>query len=582
MRLSDTLGADWNQLLPWASMPAPTETQGTRYRGASRTLRSLAQWLPTIGSATSDMPASEQRTLRARSRDAFRGHMIARAALTRSRTNIVGTGLMCRPSVDHETLGLTPEDGEKLSSVIRNSFEQWAEDPIECDWEMTSDFYALQGLALLSAMLSGDVFGLTPFDVRPGGVSGLKVQLVEADRVSNQDDGCDSDELVDGIDIRNGAPIGCWIRDSHPGDVKNQNLPTWAYYPIVGGETGRRRVLHVWNDKERPGQMRGVPFLAPILEPLRQIERYGSAELMAAVISAMLTVFIERDATASEEFDADGNPIPAFEGQTAESPNLAMGNAAIVDLAPGERAKEVDPSRPNANFDPFFMAVVKQIGAALELPVDELLLHYQSSYSAARAAMLQAWRFYTLRRWALVQQFCAPVYGLWMDEEVAAGRLNLPGYADPVKRRAYARALWIGPARGSMDELKEAKAAQARIEAGVSNETIETAAMTGEDWATVHAQRAREIATKKRYGTYIDPNPQPPPTQQAGREPQPPAKTGDDSDDNDDDRAGASAKHRDPVLNRGPEVFHRPSDAALPGLRDAGVPIQPPTSSEIP
>ena len=63
--------------------------QETRWRGASRALRSLLTWSPGIGSATSDLPREEQRTLRARSRDAMRSHMIGRAALLRCRTNVV-------------------------------------------------------------------------------------------------------------------------------------------------------------------------------------------------------------------------------------------------------------------------------------------------------------------------------------------------------------------------------------------------------------------------------------------------------------------------------------------------------------
>jgi lambda family phage portal protein len=479
---------------------AATETQETKWRGASRVIRSLASWVTSPGSATSDLPAGEQRTLRARSRDAFRSHLIARAALTRPRTNIVGTGLMCRPAVDHVALGISEEEAETINTQISSRFVPWAEDPVQCDWEATNDFYGLQSLSLLSAMLSGDVMGLTPQQERSVGIASLKVQLIEADRISNPDDSVDTPSLVDGIVLQNGVPVACWIRNTHPGDqLTAVNLPKWTRYEMFGGETGRRRVLHVWNDKERPGQVRGAPYLAPILEPLVQLQRYGSAELMAAVVSAMFTVFIEK---GNEQFDADGNPIPAFgevsQTDTAAAPQIALGNGAIVDLAPGEKANTANPTRPNVNFDPFFVSVVKQIGAALELPLDELMLHYQSSYSAARAAMLQAWRFYTMRRWWLVQQFCQPVYGLWMDEEVASGRLNLPGYADPMKRRAYARALWIGPSRGAMDEEKEAKAAKMRIEIGVSNEAIETASMTGEDWATVHAQRVREIEAKRK------------------------------------------------------------------------------------
>ena len=91
------------------------------------------------------------------------------------------------------------------------------------------------------------------------------------------------------------------------------------------------------------------------------------------------------------------------------------------------------------------------MAAALELPIDELLLRYNASYSAARAAMLQAWRFFMMRRWQLVQQLCTPIYRLWFDEAVARGRIPAVDYADPIRRAAYTNALWVGPARGSMD-----------------------------------------------------------------------------------------------------------------------------------
>lgn len=479
-----------------AAVSASADRQETRWRGASRALRSMQNWITSIGSATSDLPSSEQRTLRARSRDAFRNNLIARAALTRNRTSVVGTGLCCRPNVNAAELGLSAEAAEALNAKLLSRWEHWAENPLECDLECTLDIYGQQALALLSAMASGDVLALTPHEVRPGCTFALKVQFVEADRVSNPHDQSDTDTRIDGVEIRSGAPIGYWVRDTHPGDRNTTKLPTWNYYAAFGAETGRRRVLHIWNDKERPGQVRGAPYLAPILEPLKQLDRYGGAELMAAVVSAMFTVFIER----SPDIESDGAPF-----DTNADGQFGLGNGAVVGLGSGEKATSVNPARPNANFDPFFTAVVKQIGAALELPVDELLLCYQASYSAARAAMLQAWRFYLQRRWVLTQQFCQPIYGLLLDEEVASGRLSLPGYSDPIKRNAYSRAMWIGPARGSMDELKEAKAARERIDAGISNEAMETAAMSGEDWDAVYAQRLREINQRKRDGTYAAP-----------------------------------------------------------------------------
>lgn len=482
-----------------ASAVTPGATQETKWRGASRVLRSLFGWMPKLGSATGDLPRTERATLIARSRDAYRGHMLARAAVARGRTNIVGTGLIPHAAVDAKALGLTEDQADELNESIDRWFRYWAESPTECDAEATLDFYGNQALALVSAMLAGDCFALTPFEERPGGIFGTKVQLVEADRVSNPNDGPNTETLVDGIqiDARLGAPEFVYIRTRHAQDPVQTSAATWEPHRVFGLETGRRRVLQVWNDKERPGQVRGAPYLAPILEPLLQLTQFSRAELAASVAASMLTVFIEKAAPAT--LDANGNPVPAING-TDSSGNLELAPAAVLDLAAGEKANLVNPTRPNAQFDPFFIAVVKQIGAALELPLDELLLHYQSSYSAARAAMLQAWRFYTMRRWWLVQQFCAPLRALVIDEMVARGLISAPGYADPILRCAYQACVWVGPARGSMDEEKEARAAKTRIEIGVSNEAIETAAMQGEAWPQVYAQRRKELKQRAKDG----------------------------------------------------------------------------------
>src|SRR5690606_308422 len=156
----------------------------------------------------------------------------------------------------------------------------------------------------------------------------------------------------------------------------------------------------------------------------------------------------------------------------------------------------------------FFMSIVGQIGASLEIPRDVLLMQYNTSYSAARAAMLEGWRMFQMRRWWLVQQFCQPHYQLWFDEAVARGRIpGITNYADPKRRAAYTQAVWIGPARGAMDEGQEATAAKTRIEAGLSNESIEVPQMTGEAWLTVYRQRLRERRRRERDGMVLGPAP---------------------------------------------------------------------------
>lgn len=469
----------------------------TRWRGASRVLRSMSSWIPALGSPRRDLSSPERKTLVARSRDAMRNHLIARAAVVRNRTSVVGTGLICRPQVDWEALGITEEAGEQLNAALDREWTLYAENPLECDAEATLNHYQLQALALVSALTGGDCFAATPDIERPGTVYSTRLQLIETDRVTNPNSSPDTATLIEGVEIDEyGAPVAFHICNGYPNDPTPGQRLEWARVEAFGAQTGRRRVLQIWCDKDRPGLKRGAPYLAPVLEPLQKLERYASAELMAAIISAMFTVFLKK----GEAFDNAGLGLSALtdgESTAIDQPPVQLGEGAVVDLAPGEEPMIANPARPNAQFDPFFTSIVKEIGAALELPMEELMLYYSSSYSAARAAMLQAWRAFTMRRWWLVCDFCQPSYELLVDEAVARGRIRAPGYSDPARRRAYTRAIWIGPAKGAIDELKEAKAARERIDIGVSNETIEAAAMAGENWQQIYRQRKREMDQRK-------------------------------------------------------------------------------------
>ena len=208
---------------------------------------------------------------------------------------------------------------------------------------------------------------------------------------------------------------------------------------------------------------------------------------MAAVVSSMFSVFIKSedpDGLAPMGDDADG-------GRDEKDFELAPG--AILDLLPYESVEIADSKRPNAAFDQFVLAVLRQVGVALEIPFEMLVKHFTASYSAAQAALLEAWKFFRARREWLACMFCQPVYEAVITEAVARGHLNAPGFfSDPMIRAAYLGAEWIGPPRGQIDQLKEGKAARERIDMGISTLAEETAALTGGDWERKHRQRTKE------------------------------------------------------------------------------------------
>jgi lambda family phage portal protein len=172
-----------------------------------------------------------------------------------------------------------------------------------------------------------------------------------------------------------------------------------------------------------------------------------------------------------------------------------------LDLRPGEDVTFADPKSPNPVFDVFVQSIFRQIGVSLEIPFEVLVKHFTASYSAARAALMEAWRFYLNRRTFISTYFCQPVYEAWMEEAVALGRLSAPGFfSDPMIRRAYLSAEWIGDAPGTIDPKKEVEAATGRVALGISSRKDECMQLTGKVWDNVNRQLAMEKVERVKSG----------------------------------------------------------------------------------
>ena len=462
------------------------------YNGASRTRRALKEWSTQSADADADI-LYDLPLLRERSRDLLRNAPVAVGAVGTSLANVVGTGLKLQSRIDAEYLGLSEDKADTWEDNTEREFRFWAESQ-ECDIARTLNFVGLQSLAFRQTLENGDVFALLPRIERRGSPYSLKIQLVEADRVCNKDWASDTDSLVSGVekDPKTGAPIFYHVANQHPGVTRywKQGSTTWAKVPAFGAKTGLRNVLHLY-EMTRPGQTRGVPFLAPVMETLKQLDRYTEAELMAAVVSGLFTVFIESEAGGLDFATATGMGVET--GAASDDDDMKLGNGAIVGLKKGESINSANPGRPNTAFDPFVESILEQIGAALGIPFEVLIRHFSSSYSASRAALLEAWRFFRSRRVWLVSAFCQPVYEVWLYEAIASGRITAPGYfSDAMTAKAYSGAIWTGDAPGFVDPAKDIKASRDRMEAGISTIDEETTMITGGDAESNIRQMGKE------------------------------------------------------------------------------------------
>lgn len=435
-------------------------------------------------------------TLREESQHLIRNNAIAGGAVRTNVSKIVGTGLKVKPMLDRSILKLTDEQADTWQAQAAREF-RLATETREIDAERQLPFSLMQGLALLKVLEDGDVLVNMPRFARPGSPYTLKLQLIEAARLANKDNAPNSDALSCGVvKDDNGAPVRYQVLKTHPGTIYRQkNAQQWTELEAFN-KTGAPLCLHLFH-KTRPGQSRGVPYLSPVVELIKQLGRYTDAEVMAAVVSGMLTVFV-----TNEMGDPSMGPAATISNPTGstsqqyDTTGMELGYGSVVGLLPGEKIDTVSPGRPNPAFDPFMTAILRQIGMALELPFEVLIKHFTASYSASRAALMEAWDYFRNRRHWLVTAFCQPVYEAVITEAVARGRLSAPGFfADPLIKAAWLGTTWIGDAPYHLDPLKEVNAAKERMASFLTTHEEETAAMPqgGSDWMVKVPQFRKEL-----------------------------------------------------------------------------------------
>lgn len=487
------------------------------YNGGRRDRRSLKAWFPGQGNADADS-LLDLPQLRGRSRDLGRNAPLAAGAVSTTTIGVVGEGLKLEASIDSRALGLTPEQADAYEQEQEREWDVFCS---TADFTRVQCMEEMQQLSLRSALESGDVFAIRRYRKDPGDIYGTKVQLLEADRVSNPNWAQDSDQVCGGVEFNaDGVPVAYHVSNKHPGARRLVGMK-WERVPAWSGD-GLKTVLHVY-ERLRPEQSRGIPYLAVVVEHLQQLSTYSTAEVDAAVVSSFITGIIQAPAD-----DDASDPIVGEKDAGLNDNEVKLGAGALISTGPGETFTSFNPQRPNANYDGFVKAFCREVGVALELPVELLLKSFTSSYSASRAALEMAWQAFRRRRSWFAGRFCQPLYEWMMEEAVASGRLNRPGFfTDPIIRAAWCGAQWVGPQRQSLNPYQEAQADALDIQTGTK--TIEQVCMerTGGDFDKKNEQRGKEQAARNAAGLGA-PAPAAPGAEQSSGTPD---KTADETDD---------------------------------------------------
>lgn len=405
------------------------------YEGA-RVTRRTRGWQASATSANVETMLALQ-TLRDRSRDLVRNNPYAAAGLDMAVSYQVGTGIVPRS-----------DTGDKTADMAANAlWEQWGR---QADGTGRHDINGLMAQAARTRCEAGEALVLMePIGAAEARARNLAVPLLlkvlEPDHLDGYQNNwmAPNDAIIQGVEMDGrGRPIFYHIYPNHPGDLQSISQPVRIPANVL---------LHIYR-QDRPGQVRGVPDLAPVMTRLRMIDEYEDAALMQALSQACVAAFVTSGA-------AEGTgPLEAGAGSTDGIKTLKPG--MIERLMPGEQVDFLTPSGSGA-FSDFTRHQLRAVATGFGLTYDLLTGDLsQANYSSLRAGRLAFKRRLETLQWQLlVPRLCQPIWEAFIRSAVVAGRLP------PI--RGEWKVKWSTPRFEMVDPYKDTMAIREQLRLGI-------------------------------------------------------------------------------------------------------------------
>lgn len=398
------------------------------YEAASAGART-GGWHTSAGSANAETHGALGR-MRDRSRDLVRNNPYIERGIRVIAANVVGDGIV-------------PHFKGKNESQIKTLEELWKAwaGSTDCDADGLLDFYMMQNASARAMAESGEGLALRRGRRLSDGLPvPLQIQLVEGDYL---DDGRDTlatgdRNVFQGVEFdKLGRRVKYWLFRDHPG---NPNASPVGYGTSKGWDA--RDVAHIFR-VDRPGQVRGAPWTAPIVIRARDFDEYEDAQLLRQKLAACYVGF---------KYDNEA-PNDAVDGADTEVDTLNPGT--IETLANGQRIEFANPPGVDG-YGEYTKQVLHAIAAGLGATYEQLTGDMsEANYSQARMGALEFNRNLIQWRKILIRQLCAPSMKWFLEAARLAGH-NVDGVAVE----------WTPPRREMLDPGKETRAKVTAIRAG--------------------------------------------------------------------------------------------------------------------
>ncbi len=402
---------------------------------------------------------------------------IGTAYTNRLTTLCIGSGLSFRAGVNAEYLGLNKEQAlEKNKELTRLWKLFWNGENGNVDRMYNGGYF--QSLAFKSMLDGGDSF-ILPVKTRPrkNHRFPFAVKCYEAELVSTPHGSVGNNNFVDGIERNDqGVPVRVHIAKS----VNNAGMKDSAYFSadnwesreIFGANTGIRQVFQLKNlAQDRPGALRGIPFLAPAVGTIIDHDQFTEEILKTAKAQAVFAGLFKGGKGGGKFGKApSGNQTAKT---TSTFPRIDMSAGLIVDIPDDYTLEAFESTQPRKEFTGFQMHILAVISAITGIPRSFVLMLFDKSYSASKGETSLLWTTVLRNRYAFVFQFLFPFWEYLLSWAVASGNISAPGFFDdPETRMAWLGDpihQFTGPRMPQLDLEKEAKGLKVLIDSGLKS-----------------------------------------------------------------------------------------------------------------
>ncbi len=484
----------------------------------------MAAWTPYLWSPDGETSQFYRDRMVSRARDIERNDGWARGGITRILDNVVGAQFRPISKPDYRALAYFTGNkafdavwADEYGKAIDACWRTWADDTGHyADAMQCLTVAQMFWVAMRHALIDGDALAVMlyrPELIGPGRARyATAIQLIDPDRLSNPQLKFDQNSMRGGVEVDDyGAPQAYWIRRAHQGDwFSAAKSVQWDRIPRAT-EWGRPIVVHSY-EHDRAGQHHGgVGVLTPILQRLKMLSRYDAVELDAAVINAIFAAYVK----SPYDREMVQNALDAGEGEDAElgqyqdgrsdwwkGRRSLVGDAQMTHLFPGEEIGTVNAARPNSNFEPFEVAILRHVAGAVGVTYEQLSGDFsRTNYSSFRGATNEIQKTFDRRSKGFESSFANPIRAAAVEEFFDVENIPLPAGAPSFAefRAAYSRCHWLKPGRGVVDPVVERQGAVMGMEAGLTTLEMEAAA-NGIDWEDAVDQRAIEVQRFKDRG----------------------------------------------------------------------------------